>query len=280
MAQGFKEFKYGTPVVVASALGIGLGMSPLPFYTIGVFALAYEAEFGWPIQTTLSALMIFTFVAFFMSPIVGYIADRVGVRRVVLVSIVTFSLTMMAHALNNGSFALYLLLWSLLSVFGAGTLPITWTRAVNGWFHERRGLALGISLIATGFFGAAAKIFASYMIDVAGWRMAYVAVGALPLLIAFPVAYFFFHPVDDPRVADKVAKLKQEVHVDVRVATSGMTLSRALRDWRFWLLAYAFVPVSFAVGGPIPNLERMMVSKGFGAGDASPAPKPFETIMR
>ena len=38
---------------------------------------------------------------------------------------------------------------------------------------------------------------------------------------------------------------------------------QACKDWRFWLLAYAFVPISFAVGGPIPNMETIMGSKGF-----------------
>jgi hypothetical protein len=31
------EFKRGWPVVFSAAIGIGLGLSPLPFYTIGVF---------------------------------------------------------------------------------------------------------------------------------------------------------------------------------------------------------------------------------------------------
>jgi predicted MFS family arabinose efflux permease len=47
-----------------------------------------------------------------------------------------------------------------------------------------------------------------------------------------------------------------------------MTLLQALRDWRFWLLAYAFVPISFAVGGPIPNIETILGSKGFDVGQA------------
>ena len=42
----------------------------------------------------------------------------------------------------------------------------------------------------------------------------------------------------------------------------------ALKDWRFWLLAYAFVPISFAVGGPIPNMETIMGTKGFSADEA------------
>ena len=38
MASNYAEFRFGWPVVVSAAIGIGLGMSPLPFYTLGVFA--------------------------------------------------------------------------------------------------------------------------------------------------------------------------------------------------------------------------------------------------
>lgn len=270
MAQpkGFREFRFGWPVVLASAIGIGLGMSPLPFYTIGVFAIPLGEEFGWGIDRVMAALLVFTASAFVMSPIIGHIADRVGVRRVVLFSLVSFSLSMMAFALNNGSFTLFLVLWGVLGVFGAGTLPITWTRAVTGWFHERRGLALGIALVATGFFGSLAKLYAAAMVDAFGWRAAYVAVGALPLFIAFPLAFLAFRSVDDPRAAARAARLRKAVPIVEGRMTSGIPLASALRDWRFWLLAYVFLPVSFAVGGPIPNLEKMMLSKGFTVDDA------------
>jgi predicted MFS family arabinose efflux permease len=45
--------------------------------------------------------------------------------------------------------------------------------------------------------------------------------------------------------------------------TYGLSLAQALRDWRFWLLAAVFVPLSFAIGGPIPNLETLLDNKGF-----------------
>src|SRR5690606_11276326 len=210
----------------------------------------------------------FTASGFVMSPIIGHIADRFGVRRVVLVSLFCFSLSMMAFALNNGSFTLFMVLWGILGVCGAGTLPITWTRAVTGWFHERRGLALGIALVATGLFGSLAKLYAATMVDAFGWRAAYVAVGALPLCIAFPIAFLAFRSVDDPRVADKAASLRRMVPLLEGSTSYGIPLASALRDWRFWLLAGVFVPVSFAVGGPIPNLEKMMLSKAFDVDDA------------
>ena len=165
MASNYAEFRFGWPVVVSAAIGIGLGMSPLPFYTIGVFAGPLAQEFGWGIDQIMLSLAFFTLAAVIASPIIGHLTDRYGPRRVALTSIVTFSITMMSFALMNGSIAYWLGTWCVLAFAGAGTLPITWTRAVTGWFFEKRGLALGFSLIGTGLFGLLAKQYASLMIE-------------------------------------------------------------------------------------------------------------------
>ena len=143
----FREFRYGWPVVLASTFGISLGMSPLPFYTIGVFAQPLSEEFGWGIDQIMFGLVPFCIVTVISAPMAGYLSDRFGVRKVALISMITFSLGMMLFALNNGSQTLYLFLWGLLSALSAGTLPITFTKAISRWFHEKRGLALGIAQI-------------------------------------------------------------------------------------------------------------------------------------
>ncbi|NRB52688.1 MAG: MFS transporter [Saprospiraceae bacterium] len=263
-----KEFKYGWPIVLSAALGIGLGMSPLPFYTIGVLAGPLTAEFSWGMNQVMAALPIFTLGALVMGTLIGMITDRVGVRKTTLVSVVLFGLTFMAFSLNTGSHRLYLFLWVLLAITGAGTLPITWTRAVNNWFNENRGLALGLSLLGTGLFGALAKLYAAWWIENYNWRVAYVALGLLPILIAFPVAYFAFRDTDDPKVKDKVDRLRREIPSHTTAEKTGLELGQALRGWRFWLMAFAFIPVSFAVGGPIPNLEKILSTKGFDAAEA------------
>jgi MFS family permease len=265
----YREFAIGWPVVLASMLGIALGMSPLPFYTIGVFAGSLAQEFGWGIDTVLSGLAVFTLTSMVATPTIGSVADRFGARRVVLTAIFAFSVAFMAFALNNGSIALYYALWIILAICGAGTLPITFTRAISNWFHAKRGLALGLALIGTGVSGAIVKLLAAAVTAEYGWRAAYVAVGALPLLIAFPVAYLFFHDITDPGAQERAADLRQ-LHTDSNVTAPvyGLTLRQALMDWRFWLLALLFVPLSFAIGGPIPNMETMLGSKGFDTMDA------------
>ena len=338
-AQG--EFARGWPVLSAAAVGVGLGLSPLPFYTIGVMIPPLLQEFGpmgWTPGDILNALAIYTFGAFAASPIIGILAERYGARLVALVSIVTFSLAMMALALNTGSKALYIVLWLVLAFAGAGTLPITFTRPVANWFDRNRGIALGIALIATGVFGALAKFFAQFIVSNpewhfvggSGWRSAYVLLGLLPLVSALPLVWLGLRDIHDTPARDaKVTGLKVPILAIAGIGTAGlvwivsrqvlplaeqngwrleyimamgfsvlvfvpvvmmlvmniktappertgtqtitlpgMTLGEALSTWRFWLLAVCFVPISYAIGAVIPNIERVLTTTGMGMDEA------------
>ena len=265
----FREFSYAWRVVLASALGIGLGMSPIPIYTLGVFAAPLAAEFDWRIDQVFAALPVLTLCALVLSPIAGLVIDRVGVRRVAIGSVLGFGIGLMLHALNPGSFSLYLTTWAIVAFLGLGTLPITWTRAINNWFHDCRGLALGFSLVATGLFGILAKFYVAYLIDTVGWRLAFVGLGLLPIVIALPVAILLFRDADDPRVPEHVRPGSvADSRGDARPGLTGWSTSEVFRDWRFWLMCLCFVAISFGVGGTIPNLENLFSSKGFERGDA------------
>jgi predicted MFS family arabinose efflux permease len=248
---GYSEFKRGWPIVLASMLGVGLGLSPLPFYTIGLLAPQLAKDFGWGMGQIFFGITISTFVVLLAGPLAGWLAGRWGARPVALVSVLLFGLCFMGFALGNGSLSMYYLTWGAAAALGAGTLPITWTRGVNAWFDKRKGLALGLTLMGTGIFGIVAKPLTAWLIASFGWRGAYVGLGLLPLLIALPVAFLLFRNVDgDPQAPAGTA------------VQGGMTLAQALRDWRFWLMAAAFVPISFALGGPIPNMENILKTGG------------------
>jgi predicted MFS family arabinose efflux permease len=256
---GYGEFRRGWPIVLSAMLGIGLGLSPVPFYTIGIFAPELARTFHWGFGQVMGGLPITTLAVLVASPLVGLLADRFGVRRVALVSVALFGASFMAFAASNGSLVLFYINWGVMAFIGAGTLPITWTRAVNNAFDVRKGFALGLSLLGTGLFGYLVKPFAAAIMAAWGWRVAYVAIGALPLLVALPVAFFGFHDVDARgNVVDRKA-----AQAERRAATPGLTFAQAIRHWRFWVLALAFLPISFAVGGPIPNMENILKLAGF-----------------
>lgn len=244
------EFKAGWPVVLAAMVGIGLSLSSLPFYTIGAFAPSLARSFGWGFGDIMGGLPIVTISILFSSPIAGFLSDRFGVRRVVLTSLPLFGLSFMAFALGTGSLAQYYATWALVAITGVGSLPITWTRTVNDRFDASKGLALGLALLGTGLFAHFAKPMMSVVIPEFGWRMGYVVLGALPLLLSLPLAYFFFHGA--PGKAGRGAAARGEAQAE------GDDFGLVLRSWRFWVIIAALIPISFAVAGPIPNLENIL----------------------
>jgi MFS family permease len=330
------EFKRGWPVLASASVGVGLGLSPLPFYTIGVFIPPLLKEFGplgWDAGFIINALAIYTFGCLAAAPVIGILAEKFGARRVALISIVTFSFALMGIGLNTGSKTMYILLWLVLAFAGAGTLPITFTRPVANWFSKNRGIALGIALIATGVFGALAKYFTQFVVNYTDWRMAYVALGCLPLMISLPLSLLAMRDVED--VPAKDAKITQSkipillvslvsasvfVLIVIRevleminrngvrleyllpfayapivlapivamiflrigsnppivergadnkaVVLPGLGLKEALGTWRFWVLSLCFVPISYAVGAVIPNIERVLTHSGMAMDEA------------
>jgi predicted MFS family arabinose efflux permease len=112
--------------------------------------------------------------------------------------------------------------------------------------------------LCTGIFGSLAKIYANWIIDVAGWRVAYAALAAFPLIIALPVAVAFFHDVDEP-----AAGAGDPVTIE-----DGLSLKEAFGTRRFWTIGIALFLITLPIGGIIPNLERLLGSKGFDTGEA------------
>lgn len=253
------EFRAGWPVVLSAMVGIGLSLSSLPLFTLGAFAPELAKRFGWGFGDIMAGLPIVAVTILVASPVVGFLSDRFGVRRVVLISLPLFALSFMTFALGTGSLAQYYATWLLVSITGVGSLPITWTRTVNERFDVSKGLALGVALLGTGLFAHFAKPLMSAVILELGWRMGYVVLGALPLILSLPLAFFFFHDADYREPSGR------SVSAAPGGQAQGEDLSSVLRMWRFWVIIVALVPVSFAVAGPIPNLENILKQMRFDA---------------
>jgi MFS family permease len=251
------EFRQGWPIVFSSMLGVGLGLSPLAFYTVGIFAPVLAHQFGWSFKQIFAGITVQTVAVALLAPVAGVLSTKYGPRPVALISVVLFAFAFMAFALSNGSLALYYGIWTAQAVLGLGTLPITWTRVINQRFDRHKGLALGLALMGTGLFGSISKPLVGWFIASWGFRWAYIALGAMPLLIAFPVAYIWFKEAPDSARFTGAAE----------PVFSGFTAPEALRHWRFWLIAIVLLPVSFAIAGPIPNMENILHVHGFAHAD-------------
>ncbi|WP_162234232.1 MFS transporter [Novosphingobium sp. Leaf2] len=245
------EFTRGWPVLLASVIGIGCGLAAIPFYTFGIFAPHLVKAFGWSLGEIMAGLMITTLGVVIGAPLCGVLSEKIGTRRTAIGSLVLFGLTLLSLATLNGSLLQFYITWGVASVAGTGTLPITFTRTVNSWFDRHRGLALGIAMMGTGLFGIACKPLMAWVIGDYGWRAGYLVLGALPLVVAMPIAVLAFR--DPVNRADTTLPT---------APASGFTRAQVLRQWRFWLLLVILLPLSFALAGTPPNLESILSDKG------------------
>jgi predicted MFS family arabinose efflux permease len=250
-----QEFRRGWTLIVASAIGFGLGLSGIPFFTIGAFIDPLRTEFGWGVSAITGGLTVQYLVVMVVLPFVGNFVDRFGSRSVALLSLVLFSLCYMCLGLSNGSLWVYYANWLAIALAGAGTLAVTWGRALTQVFALGRGLALGMTMIGSGITGFFGIPLARLLIQDMGWRLAFVVLGAMPLLIAAPIVFAVFRP-DRLGVA-----VIQTVSIDPANA-------KPKGGRRFWLIGMAFLLVATGVTGMVPNLVKILTTSGIGPGGA------------
>ena len=247
------EFRDNWRLLLAATLGSSFGMPTLAYFSIGVFAPILAHEFGWSFASIMGGLFLTAAVILAGGPIVGMVIDRYGSRRVIAVSLVGLSLSYMSLALSNGSLYQYYASWAGMAVTGIGATAISFTQAVNRTFVERRGTALGIALAGSGMFALWVKPFANWSIELLGWRATLVVIGILPLVIGVPLVWWGLKGHD----ASAPSKLNEG---PMRLPASGLTLKEALGRPTFWLVLLAFIPISFANGAPLPNMENILLS--------------------
>lgn len=257
-----RDGRAGWAVVAAAMVGVALGLSPLPFYTIGMFAPELQKAFGWSFAALMGSIGVQSLVVMATGPLAGFAVDRYGARQVALISLALFGLTFMSLALNNGVLWIYYAQWVIMSVVGAGTLSATWTHVVNGWFERRRGLALGIASTGTGLTGFLIKPLAAWLILTVGWRWSFAIIGLLPIVIGVPVVAWLFRE----RGGTSSAKTRAAAGAPL-VEEDGLTLREALTSGRFWIMALAFLLIAFALTAPTPNLENILRTFHFGLTD-------------
>ena len=132
--------------------------------------MALLREFGWSRSVLAGAFSIFTLVHGAAGLPLGWLADRVGPRRLIMVGGALLGLALCLDAAATRPWHLYVTFGLLTS---AGVALAGWVPAVilvQRWFPHRVGTAIGItsSGIGTGIFLVVPTC--QWLIDTVGWR--------------------------------------------------------------------------------------------------------------
>src|SRR5580704_17678627 len=164
---------------------VGFALWGLPYY--------YDfmvQQFGWTrgevtSGNALSKLIIGPLFGF----LAGWLVDRFGPRRLMMAGILMAGIALvgLGHVSTLGGFYFFYIFNALGYVCG-GPLPAQ--VLVSRWFDRARGKAMGIAYLGIGFGGAVVPLLSAALVERFGWRAAIETIGALIVIIAFPLAFF------------------------------------------------------------------------------------------
>jgi MFS family permease len=251
------EFTYGWKSLLAATIGTMCGIFTLTNYTQGFFVGPVTSEFGWSAAQFFLSYTVLMCSGLLTGPLIGYIAQRVGLRTVGIVGLIGHSLAYVVLSLNTGSLMLWYLSWALVAILGAGSLPIIWTGVLNNWFTKHRGKAIGITMAGTGLGAFLLPPIVEFLIANHGWRAAYRGIGLGALLISLPIVFALFKEKPDSSTAIDGKAMANKVE------TWGLTTRDAMRTRQFWILGAVLFLTVIVVAGLLSNFERIMSEQGF-----------------
>lgn len=228
--QAREEWARHWPLVLSAAIGFSFMSFMTP--AAGVFMEPLGREFGWS-RTQLSAgIALSAVISIVLSPFVGALIDRLGVRRVALPGLVLTSASICAFSLASGSFVQWIALWIAWGVVVLFVQSTLWSTAVAAAFTAGRGLALGLTMSGTALAQVIAPPLANWLIAAEGWRAAFVTLGAGWGGVAFVLSLLFLRgnakPARSGDAQDREA-----------TAVPGLTIAQAWRSVSLWKVAIA-----------------------------------------
>jgi MFS family permease len=228
-----------------------INLGPVLYYTAGVFTKAMMDDMGWPRGTIASASLPANLAITLLYPVVGWAVEAFGGRLVSLVSSVMFGLALVALGGFSATPTAFAILMVVASIAAFGLTPLPSVQLVSAWFDRRRGFALSITLALGGIGIAVFPPLGARLIADFGWRNAYAALGAIVIVVGTVATLLL---VEDPP--------KDARHRPSTEQAAGETLSSAIRTWKFWKLAIAFIAISIAVSGGANSLPLILTDSG------------------
>jgi len=230
--------------VAATAFLSLFSLVGLSFYGLPFFYNFWKGEFGWTHWQVTSGNF---FGKALVGPLFGFIAgwtiDRFGPRRLMLTGIVFGGIAVMGLSQMTALWMFYFFyVFNALGYVCGGPLPNQ--VLLSRWFDKARGKAMGFAYLGIGIGGTLVPLAAAALIQWLGWRRALLTLGALMILIAFPMAWFVKESPDES--------------INKKVAEPPVPIRDILKSRYFYLLAIGSMCSIGAVGGTNQHLKLFL----------------------
>lgn len=256
-----QEWRAAWPLPLTAALGVSVSI--LHTYSLGVFIEPIERETGWSRALITSGLTIKSVVAVMLGPVVGLMIDRYGPRRLGIAGLALYCFFFSLLGLTGPMPVMWWGLWLMLSLAFCGVQPAVWAAAVGSRFNASRGLAFGVVFCGGSLGVGLIPVLSEQILRVVGWRMAYPVLGGGAALLVLPLLFLFFRSSSDQYVRGARGHARRGLSGEV-----GLSRREALTSTRFYRLAGAALILQSATAALAVHFVPILSDAGIARGEA------------
>ena len=263
---------YGWWIVFAAFLNLFFAVG-IVYYGFPVFYPSMINSLGFTrAQLTQGFLVGFVVAGLLLGLLAGALIDSLGSRLVIRIGIWFVGLPLILMGSVTRLWQYYAL--CIAEVVGyVLTGPISNQVLISNWFHLKRGRAMGIAYFGLGAGGAISPIMITRLIQSFGWRHAFEIIGALIIIVLFPVSQWI--TLSSPRDLDVLpdgitpAAVANEPASNERESIAGMGVAQAVRSANFWLVVTGCTFAIGAIGAVTQHLILFLTGEGYSLNQAS-----------
>jgi MFS family permease len=267
-------FFYGWIIVIAGTFGL-IMTGPGQTYAVSIFIEHFIHDLGLS-RTLVSGLYgVGTLVGSFALPLIGRQIDRRGSRPTAVVIALLFGLACIFMGLVV-NWPMLLLGFMTIRMLGQGGLGLVSQNVINQWWVSRRGMIMGVSGLGVSLLGIGALPgLINWLVTLYGWRLAYMLLGAVLLLIMAPVAWLFYR--DRPELYGLHPDGRQMGidETELAVAEENWTLAEARRTPMFWVMSGGLSLIAMLITGLYFHMVSIFADNGLAANVAAAVYAPI-----
>ena len=277
----FRGIFYGWKLVGICVFMLAL-MSVAVFQGLGTFLVALERQFQWS-RTSLSlAFSLARGESAVLGPIEGWLIDRIGNRRMIVIGYVIMGVGFLMFSRVNSLWQFYLAFMVVTLGSGLGGW-LAMISVVNNWFVRKRSLAIATAMSGVHLGGFMVWVLA-YGVDNHGFRWTTLGIGVFLLAIIGPVSTAIRNrPEDigllpDGRRKPQARESARDRQADEYGDEPEFTARQALRTRAFWALTVVHLSSSISIVTLSIHLAPKLTDMGFSLSGAAVIPFVYTLV--
>lgn len=232
-----RKLFYGWWVVIGAFILL-LCTTGSRIYAFPVFFEAMLNDTGWSRAQTAGALSIGLLLSGSITPVIGMLIHKIGVRRIMLFGSLVACTGYILLSTVTQIWQFYLFYGVIVAIGSACTSIVPSMTAVEGWFAQKKSTALGIASAGVGAGGAIMAPVAGKLIALYGWQTAFLYLAGIIALVGIPVSFFIMRTPGEKNYSF-AEETQGKVMQNNLPELAGASLKQAMKTKAFWLIAGA-----------------------------------------